>query len=428
MVDLTVEQGGMAEDLMPSRAPAKPEISVAPKNDPITKAFMNKQPSLGDITSSLYRALGSPQRNKVSFGEALNNLRASQLKEAVQLEQIQRGRKADKRADKQLGLAENAQKMRQMELELRHAEKEAKAFSDVWKETTKNLTNKDKLKLYEYIKSPAAGQVDSGDIRGNILRAMDRIGIKQKPKDYKPTLAEKKYNRLIAQGYPPEEAEGLAFGYKKIYSDPVTGQHYAIDTRTNEKTPLNIANAGQVPKKLRIQLETQNSDIIKLVGRVPALEEAIKIAGGGISGRTQELFSKFGEQIPKEYLDAIVDEETRAEVQKVIEARATIGLFREDMRTALSKNPRMSLQEQKRILSLLPNTELGSSIPDNLSRLKSVRDRLDGILADNNITLGTASFAGSRDNPAKPTTQKEFDALPPGSFFINPKDGSLRRK
>lgn len=42
-------------------------------------------------------------------------------------------------------------------------------------------------------------------------------------------------------------------------------------------------------------------------------------------------------------------------------------------------------------------------------------------------TKEPASMMGTIDNPANPTSQEEFDALPSGAFFINPADGKLMK-
>lgn len=39
-----------------------------------------------------------------------------------------------------------------------------------------------------------------------------------------------------------------------------------------------------------------------------------------------------------------------------------------------------------------------------------------------------ASGGGSRDNPARPMSEADFNALPPGAWFINPADGALLQK
>ena len=41
---------------------------------------------------------------------------------------------------------------------------------------------------------------------------------------------------------------------------------------------------------------------------------------------------------------------------------------------------------------------------------------------------GRAGTGETRDNPAKPTSQAEFDKLPSGAFYINPADGKLYQK
>jgi hypothetical protein len=59
---------------------------------------------------------------------------------------------------------------------------------------------------------------------------------------------------------------------------------------------------------------------------------------------------------------------------------------------------------------------------------KAVLEGLLQMRADAGMGGGAGAVEYTENNPAQPTTQAEYDALPVGSIYIDPDDGQLYRK
>jgi hypothetical protein len=63
-----------------------------------------------------------------------------------------------------------------------------------------------------------------------------------------------------------------------------------------------------------------------------------------------------------------------------------------------------------------------------LSNLNIVGEFLTNIRKENATSIGEVGFEGTRENPHKPMSQDEYDAVPSGGYFVNPATGTIRRK
>ena len=100
-------------------------------------------------------------------------------------------------------------------------------------------------------------------------------------------------------------------------------------------------------------------------------------------------------------------------------------------------NPALSQEiNARRVATLLTTLRRAALAKDASAKYYEEHGSLKGFTGDQisatdlyNMDLDTPVGDGSsRSSPARPTTQAEYDALPPGAYFINPADNKLKQK
>jgi len=90
-------------------------------------------------------------------------------------------------------------------------------------------------------------------------------------------------------------------------------------------------------------------------------------------------------------------------------------------------DPKTDLQSNYAAIAVLDEAYGDGKIAEQLRAQSGLIDMkaLDAIKAEGNRILQGTTKQYTQQNPAKPMTEEEFNALPPGSHFIDPDDGQL---
>lgn len=250
------------------------------------------------------------------------------------------------------------------------------------------------------------------------------------PDTVKPTERDKKIFDLRLRGFSLNDAQDIADGRVRLRTDPSTGQSFLANVATGQERPTRLAGSGSSggePSRVTLtkeqfkDLSDQQIQIDNLAPQIGSLEKDLDAVG--FVPVLKELSSKTLGQIPGEIGEALT-------FRDVVKQRQRIRLLREDMIKALAKNPRVPVNEQKRIIELLPETGVFESPEAAKAGLEEVARFLEDLKDRNNKLLGRSEStpSGTSTNPARPQNQQDFDALPSGSFFIDPESNELRKK
>lgn len=393
-------------------------IHEEPMADRITEILTAKPSSVTGDLGDFTEAMGRVAIGRQTFGQALNAMRAEHLKQ-------QKGEMDLDLAPREMELAEKEFDFKQKKFRFDSGSDDQKAYESAFKEMTGNLSGQDAARLHFYAKKHPEN-VTRANAYDVLSEGMLELGLKKPETEKKPDLAERKKATLMGQGYDEDTASGLAYGFITTGTDPVTGQMFLVDKRDGSRKAIiekdgATGPASPLPKKVQISLGEQNTMIDRLLLQLPDAEQAIGPHSVGVGGRLGEFATETLGQIPGEIGEALTFEQT-------VNDRQRIRLLREDLIKALAKNSRVPLAEQERIIQLLPGDGLWENPQTALSNLRIVGEFLAKIRKENGVSLGEVPFEGTLEAPAKPASQEEYEALPSGSYFINPSTGTVRRK
>ena len=438
------QQAPMRQPTQGMPTPQPNQLPTADQSGPITGVptdfVAQMRAKRGDLGAIKEQLKAAASRSAMSFAGGARNSYNIKMYEALQKESGLTKDEIDTIA-KESGISQGEQRIKLSERQLMMLEREydRKAAREPFDDTVKIIDTVSKdaenpgLVRREMLRKATEYAINNKKepTRDDLLRIAGEL-----PKEIlvgkpaKPSAALEKYSVLKMQGMDDDTALGLAYGLIDRAVDPITGDMYLVDKRTNTKKKVGGGPEIQIPRKTKNELTEQNAMIDSLSVQLPTIREAVK-KGVGAYPMLKEFAGKIFGQLPDgsfklPFTDVEVGTGRAAVSPEITEARNTIRLFRESMLEAFRVG-RMPLQQQKRLLEIFDQIGPISSTPDAEAAIKSIEDYLKTIKDTNNRIMGGGSM-GTSDNPHNPTTQEEYDAIQKGAYFINPKDGKVKQK
>jgi hypothetical protein len=209
--------------------------------------------------------------------------------------------------------------------------------------------------------------------------------------------------------HPLPESSGPLDTTTKEMLDPTTGQRMGVLSREGPRSQRFTPDAALSPAQNIAAYGAEINDILKELDSIDMLA----------AGRN-----------PDHPKHAHYEELQR----ELAEARKLRGSLIQKAPTVLAPGTNAPMV----LTTTATNSTIGATSPTALAPT----DDLSGIdLTGPEMNRGTLSERmigstrrvgvlgqGTREDPAKPTTQEQFDSMPSGTIFINPKDGKLRQK
>ena len=384
------------------------DTQISDQRDRITKLLTNYRPSIRDIVHAGAEAV----RGKKTYGETLNAIRASELSaQSVLLKNLTEERKA-RASDKLLGIQEKQLLLK--ELEERRKSGDELADSTL-KAIEKLVPENERAEVIAHMNSDpekykiaGAGDVSSKVAQAAVeLKKAGKITLVGKTKGTERDKKIEEYKALYPE-LDDRTRMALVDGKIEVVVMP-NGQKTLVNKITGEERTLGgkIVNPD-IPKKLVDELRGESIEIERVLGQIPDVSASLDKAIGAVS-IGKEYYSRGAGQLPTGEVNipgvGPVGTGEKAADPELIAARGKLRTFRENVLDIFRRSGRTPLEEQRRILALIPDPDRLINDPTSARvDLQRLKEYFTSRTEFNNRTL----YGNAKSPPSKtqPKTEK----------------------
>lgn len=263
-------------------------------------------------------------------------------------------------------------------------------------------------------------------------------------KPSKSTQRDTDIQALLERGFTQTEAEDIAAGRVKASQPDQFGDIWLTNTATGERRKAGeAAQPGAAPPQAG---QVSQAQIAPATEQAPQRSmEELAYGGSGPWSNLMATATMVGEGLLG--FDEVFPDNANT--------RSELRLFERTALDALVNNPRFPVAEQNFVRRMIPSpdtfwTSKQQSVRDTLALRNWLEDRKAanaasmqgtltqderGRLTDQNAAIdrvlsamGPRPAGLTQSDPARPVTDADFEALPPGAYYIDPDDGGLYRK
>lgn len=230
--------------------------------------------------------------------------------------------------------------------------------------------------------------------------------------------------QLREAGMTEQEITDLQMGRLQVVVNPVTDEVTLVNKAAAMRGDPNAArvlSGGGLTREARGKMADQNEAISRVQDNIDEISDSLEKTIGA-KAVVKDTMSKGLGQLPTAefnvpYLGKVGTGD-KAVDPEVTRGREKIRILREEILPAMMKNARMPVDEQKRLLGLLPSDGVFESAPRAREVFAQIEDSLMNIYNANNRALGKTP---------RIQNDEDWEALRWGEDYINP-NGKMSTK